>query len=311
MPLKEIFASAAQEASVKAMELLTQPVEIMLQNVSSGGWETVSGAGSFSLAIPVSYGQDVTGPGVLFLNVAEAALIAELMFGNDPSEVPSELSEVHSTAAVEAISQILYSMADGMGRAAKKRVTASAGAIQNVAPGGVAAFGKNLLRVDRLSIIDFSIKVGTRAPGRMILVLPQSVADSILVQKAGAGSQAVDMKLGEPQAAGPGGSLRVQQVQFGTLQGMHAEAGPSNLDLLLDVPLEVTVELGRAKRRVRDVLSLGPGSIVELSKLAGEPVDLLINGKPIARGEVVVIDESFAIRIVEVLAREERLTGGL
>jgi len=84
-----------------------------------------------------------------------------------------------------------------------------------------------------------------------------------------------------------------------------------NLDLLLDVPLEITVELGRANRRVRDVLNLGPGSIVELSKLAGEPVDLLVNGKPIAKGEVVVIDENFAVRIIEILAREDRLSGGI
>ena len=104
-----------------------------------------------------------------------------------------------------------------------------------------------------------------------------------------------------------------QRVQFGTVQAPPATDAPgaANLDLLLDVPLEITVELGRANRKVRDVLALGPGSIVELNKLAGEPVDMLVNGKLIAKGEVVVIDENFAVRIIEILSREERLSGGL
>jgi len=73
------------------------------------------------------------------------------------------------------------------------------------------------------------------------------------------------------------------------------------------VPLQVTVELGRARRLVRDILSLGVGSIVELDKLAGEPVDVLVNGKLIARGEVVVVDENFGVRITEIVSRAERV----
>jgi flagellar motor switch protein FliN/FliY len=74
------------------------------------------------------------------------------------------------------------------------------------------------------------------------------------------------------------------------------------LERLHDVPVELAVEIGRTRMTIGDALALGPGSIVTLNKLAGDPVDLLVNGKPIARGEVVVIDEEFGLRVTEVLA---------
>jgi flagellar motor switch protein FliN/FliY len=74
------------------------------------------------------------------------------------------------------------------------------------------------------------------------------------------------------------------------------------LERLHDVPVELAVEIGRTNMTIREALALGPGSIVTLNRLAGEPVDLLVNGKPIARGEVVVIDEEFGLRVTEVLA---------
>ena len=76
------------------------------------------------------------------------------------------------------------------------------------------------------------------------------------------------------------------------------------LERLYDVPVELAVEIGRTEMTIRETLALGPGSIVTLNRLAGEPVDLLVNGKPIARGEVVVIDEEFGLRVTEVVAGE-------
>ena len=80
-----------------------------------------------------------------------------------------------------------------------------------------------------------------------------------------------------------------------------AAAGPPELERLYDVPVELAVEIGRTRMTIRETLALGPGSIVSLNRLAGEPVDLLVNGKPIARGEVVVIDEEFGLRITEIV----------
>jgi flagellar motor switch protein FliN/FliY len=84
--------------------------------------------------------------------------------------------------------------------------------------------------------------------------------------------------------------------------------GGYNIDMLLGVSLQVTVEIGRTTLAIRDVLALTPGSIVELDKLAGEKVDILINGRPIAQGEIVVVDENFGVRITDVVARQQRLT---
>jgi len=80
--------------------------------------------------------------------------------------------------------------------------------------------------------------------------------------------------------------------------------GTRELERLYDVPVELAVEIGRTQMTIRETLALGPGSIVTLNRLAGEPVDLLVNGKPIARGEVVVIDEEFGLRVTEVVAGE-------
>ncbi len=86
--------------------------------------------------------------------------------------------------------------------------------------------------------------------------------------------------------------------------GAGGADGPPELERLYDVPVELAVEIGRTQMTIRETLALGPGSIVTLNRLAGEPVDLLVNGKPIARGEVVVIDEEFGLRVTEVVASE-------
>lgn len=80
-----------------------------------------------------------------------------------------------------------------------------------------------------------------------------------------------------------------------------------DLDFLLDIPLEVSIELGRVKMAIRDLLQLGQGSIIELDKLAGEPLEILVNNKLLARGEVVVVNEKFGIRLTEVISPQERI----
>ena len=86
-----------------------------------------------------------------------------------------------------------------------------------------------------------------------------------------------------------------------------ATAAGLELERLYDVPVELAVEIGRTQMTIREALALGPGSIVPLQRLAGEPVDLLVNGKPIARGEVVVIDEEFGLRVTDVLDSSQQL----
>jgi flagellar motor switch protein FliN len=111
-----------------------------------------------------------------------------------------------------------------------------------------------------------------------------------------------------PQDAAPlpdGGG----EVDFAPLDGVPSAAGPvsGGLALVLDVPVELSVEVGRTTMTIRETLAIGPGAIISLDKMTGEPVDLLVNGRRIARGEVVAIDEEFGLRVTEVVSPEERL----
>ena len=106
----------------------------------------------------------------------------------------------------------------------------------------------------------------------------------------------------QPAPAPMAPAMNIQPAQFQSFTGGAAGAGaPANIDLIMDVALEVTVELGRTKKSISEVLDFTPGTIIELDKVAGEPVEVLVNGKMVARGEVVVIEESFGVRITEII----------
>ncbi|AZN40862.1 flagellar motor switch phosphatase FliY [Paenibacillus albus] len=113
-----------------------------------------------------------------------------------------------------------------------------------------------------------------------------------------------------PQTYGApaGRNVNVQPVQFANFGGApYVQPEDSNLNLLLDIPLKVTVELGRTQKQIKDILELSQGSIIELDKLAGEPVDILVNNKLIAKGEVVVIDENFGVRVTDIVSQWDRI----
>ncbi len=99
----------------------------------------------------------------------------------------------------------------------------------------------------------------------------------------------------------------VQPVQFANLQPAQLGGEQGNIGLLMDVYMEMTVELGRTRKRIKDILGIGEGTIIELDKLAGEPVDILVNHKLIAKGEVVVIDENFGVRVTEIVSQIDRM----
>ncbi len=105
-----------------------------------------------------------------------------------------------------------------------------------------------------------------------------------------------------PYMYAPQPQINVQPAQFTPFgPGFSAQFAQENIDLILDVPLDVTVELGRTNKTIQDILDFTPGTIIELNKIAGEPIDVLVNGKYVAKGEVVVIEESFGVRITEII----------
>ena len=97
-------------------------------------------------------------------------------------------------------------------------------------------------------------------------------------------------------------NMNIQPAQFQSFNpGYAAIPSQENIGLIMDVPLEVTVELGRTKKSISEILDFAPGTIIELNRIAGEPIDVLVNGKFVAKGEVVVIEESFGIRVTEII----------
>lgn len=120
------------------------------------------------------------------------------------------------------------------------------------------------------------------------------------------------MQMGMPQMGGPmmnqdmsqmyGQQVNVQPAQFQPFAGnIPVGYGPENIDLIMDVPLEVTVELGRTSKSIKEILDFTPGTIIDLNRIAGEPIDVLVNGKYVAKGEVVIIEESYGIRITDIV----------
>lgn len=106
----------------------------------------------------------------------------------------------------------------------------------------------------------------------------------------------------QPQMAMPQQSVNVQPAQFQNFAADAAAiAGAENIGLIMDVPLKVTAELGRTTKSIAEILDFSPGTIIELDRIAGEPIDVLVNGKFVARGEVIVIEESFGIRVTEII----------
>ncbi len=105
----------------------------------------------------------------------------------------------------------------------------------------------------------------------------------------------------------PSPSAQPAPASFPRLDGGGAALAPKNIDFILDIPMQVTVQVGSTKMIIRELLQLGQGSVIELEKLAGEPMEVLVNNKLVARGEVVVVNEKFGIRLTDVISAAERV----
>lgn len=136
-------------------------------------------------------------------------------------------------------------------------------------------------------------------------------------QKEGAGSQAQREAAGKKGATTEGAQKAVvgetvegaaTRVKFDPLvEEKSSTAAPGNLEFILDIPLQISVQLGSARMLIKDLLQLGQGSVVELEKLAGEPMEVLVNDKLVARGEVVVVNEKFGVRLTDIVSPADRI----
>lgn len=158
--------------------------------------------------------------------------------------------------------------------------------------------------------VDFNIRLGDDSSDiAVVMALPVTVSKEILnISIMGSRVEgSFDDIGGYSEKSSKNKQINARPVQFSRLDQGSNRSPLGNIEILLDVSMQVTVELGRTKMRIREILGLGEGSIIELQKLAGEPVDILVNANPIAKGEVVVIDEYFGVRITEIMSPKEMM----
>ncbi len=273
------------------------------------------------VVVNVRYTSGLRGENLFVIKEHDAAVIVDLMMGGNGSEPPKELNELHLSAISEAMNQMMGSASTSMSTIFNKTVNISPPSLRlvNLAEEQIDGLDNG---DERLILVTFKMFIEDLVDSEMMQLLPVSFAKEIsrglLGQLEESPSPAQEELTGvaskepppqvrsQPVSAVEGVQIQpVQFVPFDTISSPPKET--ANLTLILDVSLQFSVELGRTHKTIKEILELGPGSIVELEKLAGEPVDVLVNGKPIAKGEVVVIDENYGVRITEILSSAERL----
>lgn len=265
------------------------------------------------MIIEVGFVEGLEGSNLLMLKVSDAMIIADLMMGGDGTNVRAEISELHSSAVAEAMNQMMGSAATSMSSLFNTKVMISTPKIQAVNVQGEMDFPWTV--DEAVVVVSFKMEIGTLIDSSIMQVLPIEVArkeTGLLFGITNTQPEPVWEQLAAPVSAGevssmtvtaPGPSLAAEE-----LHELPEGIKPRNLDLILDVPLRVSVVLGKTKKPIKEVLNFTPGSIVELEKLAEEPVDILVNGTPIARGEVVVISENFGVKITSIEGPVERIS---
>ena len=179
-----------------------------------------------------------------------------------------------------------------------------------------------LLLADAENLVEifFSFNIDGNQTGGFYQIISEATAkEFVSISSGGSKPTASSFQHQAPVAAAPVAAaaapasaqptVAIQKMELSSLaeQAGLSQEQASNISLLLDVPMQMTVELGRTRQLIKDILGLGEGSIVELDKLAGEPVDILVNNKLIAKGEVVVIDENFGVRVTDIISPVDRI----
>lgn len=292
------------------------------------------------VAIEVTYTEGFSGSNMLVIQQSDAAIIADLMIGGDGSSPDENMGEIQLSAVQEAMNQMMGSAATSMSTVFNKKVDISPPRLEllDLKEGEGA---ETLEREDLLIKVSFQLKVGSLIDSNIMQLLPIHFAKELIDELMNPKEQAAAVEAPvreEKQATSMAdtanyaeehtersmpsvtaeqrrnepakqASYEVKPAEFTSFEPQNYYSQENNnLDMLMDIPLQVTVELGRTKRSVKEILELSAGSIIELDKLAGEPVDILINQKIVAKGEVVVIDENFGVRVTDIISQRDRLS---
>ena len=279
--------------------------------------------------IQIKYTVGLNGTNILVLKEHDVKVITDLMMGGDGTNVDGELSDLHLSAISEAMNQMMGSSSTSLSSMLGKTIDisppeASLVDLHSKEPRELSPFLE-----DRFVKISFRMQIDDLVDSTLMQLYPldfaKSVYETFMAQQMGSIAAAEPTPTPAPTPAAPAPTpapapdmgmpqmgmppqgygmpnVNIQPAQFQNFaQGQGEMVSAESIGLIRDVPLEVTVELGRTSKSISDILEFAPGTIIELNKIAGEPIDVLVNGKFVAKGEVVVIEESFGVRIMEII----------
>jgi len=344
--LGEIGNISMGTAATTLSILLNQKVSITTPIVSVLKWDELPKEFPVPyVAIKVVYKQGLEGVNLLVLKKEDVEVIADLMMGGTGNiEFSDELSELQLSAIQEAMNQMVGSASTSLSSMLNLKIDISPpeAFVIDFAQNAEEMIPE-LKSADEIVKVAFRMTIGDLIDSQIMQLIPidfaKQLVNAMLDSTLGTSSvkeksepktfaqesakiSEKTVKSEQPKKQQTGASLQgfqpkkeeksekvynVSPVQFESFDEEEERRYPENIELILDVPLEITVELGRTQKLVREILEFSTGSIIELDKLAGEPVDILVNGKVIARGEVVVIDENFGVRITDIVNPSNRL----
>ena len=321
------MGSAATTLSV----LLGHKVSITTPSVSMSTMNSIRASYPMPyLIVEVGYTMGINGNNVLAIQAQDASVIADLMMGGDGTNPPEELNDIHMSAVGEAMNQMMGAVSTSLSTMFNKKIDISPPKVSLIDFGTEDKVTEIVSGDEPVVKVSFRMEVDGLIDSEIMQILPVPTATDMVESllhsndneepepEASPAAAPASASAPAPAPAAPAAAaataaapmMAASAAGYGTgarvAQGVPVQVNEANIGLILDVPLQVTVELGRTKKSIKDILELSNGSIVELDKLAGEPVDIHVNGKLLAKGEVVVIDENFGVRITDIVSPEER-----
>lgn len=336
--LGEIGNISMGTSATTLFTLLNNKVSITTPRVSVVTWGELADDYKIPyVAVEVEYKEGLKGTNLLIMKEDDVRIITDLMMGGAGENNNEPISDLHLSAIGEAMNQMIGSSSTSLSTMFNKRIDilppkAYLMSFQSFIGPEQFDPGEKVVKVA------FRMVIGDVIDSEIMQLLPIDFAKDLVSNLYSSMEQQeekvqpeVQKRQEAPPKESPSGQnilsnrnvrqqeseplprreeariINVQPVQYQTFEDDKWSAEKESIELIMDVPLEITVELGRTKKLIKDILEFGPGTILELDKLAGEPVDILVNGKYIAKGEVVVIDESFGVRITDIVSASKRL----
>lgn len=314
--IKEI-GKASMESAAKTLEMITgNTVKIESPVVDLTTMAQLRSEVELPyMSLEVKYISGIEGINLLINKTKDAQVIASLMMGGDGSVESGEISEIEESAVSEAMNQMIGSSATTMSGILGRSI--------NISP-PVSKIWKDAAEIklegvddnQKLVRVSYNLKIGQLVDSSVVQLINVETAKTIAEIMAGKEKkpEPAPKAASAPQTQSAASSapkaqpqVEVQQATFQPIKETASKALPKNIDLILDVPLDISVVLGRTRKSIKEILNLSAGSLVELDKLAEEPVEVLVNGKSVALGEVVVVGENFGVRITSIISNAEKL----